>query len=515
MTRSNPDQRLSRRVRALCMGGAAAPWAVVFIASAQLGSGFDELNARLGSAAPTGAGIGLGMGEALEGSNYAPNYPVTLMSGPSGASGHATNVLNTFRARAPGATQVWSWEALDYLQGGFLRFGGPAPALPPSGLKVFNHSWIASGEDAASGNDVIRRFDWQVNRDQTFNCVGATNGTPYLMGGNYNGISVGDSGGASALTPGGGRDGAGRMKPDLADFDVESGTTPRVAAAGALLLETAATDPGLAANPDADLAVVIKATLLAGADHISGSDPNPWTNNPSTSGATRGRTSTPYDARFGAGFLNVNSAHLIFTAGEVNSSSTVPVDPTIGPRGWGFTSISSNTRRYWRFSVAETADEVTIVATWPRIVNSTFTSWSLMNIDLTLHRVADGSTTLLPLTGDAGVPYFASGNVVSESDVDNVELLVVRGLEPGEYVIEIFRETGATSTGVAVAWIMPEPKPQPCVGDLDQNGEVSGSDLGLLLADWGEIDSPADLNDSGLVDGADLTILLNAWGLCP
>jgi len=193
----------------------------------------------------------------------------------------------------------------------------------------------------------------------------------------------------------------------------------------------------------------------------------------------------------------------------------VPVEPTIGPQGWSFTSISSNTRRYWRFSVAETADEVTIVATWPRIVNSTFTSWSLMNVDLTLHRVEDGSTTLLPLTGDAGVPFFTSGNVVSESDVDNVELLVVRGLAPGEYVVEIFRETGATSTGVAVAWIMPEPKPQPCPADLDGNGEVSGSDLGLLLSDWGETDSPADLNDSGLVDGADLTILLNAWGLCP
>jgi len=488
------------------------PWMVAAIASAQLGSGFDELSSRLGADAPTGSGIGIGQGEALEGASYSPGAGAILMSGASGTSGHAMSVLATLVERAPDAGPVWAWEALDWLQGGFLRFGGPAPQLPPAGLRIFNHSWIASGEDASAGNDVIRRFDWQVNRDQTINLVGAVNGTTYLMSGNYNGISVGDDGGPNTVTPGGGRDGAGRQKPDIAAPGVESYATPRVAAAAALLLETTVTEPTLAANPDSDLAVVIKSVLLAGANH---SDPSTWTNNPSTSGATRGRTSTPLDARSGTGFLDVDASHLILTAGEVNSSTTVPVEPTIGPQGWSFTSISSNTRRYWRFSVAETADEVTIVATWPRIVNSTFTSWSLMNVDLTLHRVEDGSTTLLPLTGDAGVPFFTSGNVVSESDVDNVELLVVRGLAPGEYVVEIFRETGATSTGVAVAWIMPEPKPQPCPADLDGNGEVSGSDLGLLLSDWGETDSPADLNDSGLVDGADLTILLNAWGLCP
>jgi hypothetical protein len=48
-------------------------------------------------------------------------------------------------------------------------------------------------------------------------------------------------------------------------------------------------------------------------------------------------------------------------------------------------------------------------------------------------------------------------------------------------------------------------------GDLDGDGAVNGSDLGLLLAAWGTNDPSADLNGDGFVDGADLGILLGAW----
>ena len=155
-----------------------------------------------------------------------------------------------------------------------------------------------------------------------------------------------------------------------------------------------------------------------------------------------------------------------------------------------------------------------ILATWPRVVAANFASWSMMNIDLRLHRV-DG-TTLLPLSGDDGLPYFDSGTVVSESDVDNVELLVVRGLEPGEYVFEIFRNVGATSTSVAVAWIIPETMPPTPVGDINGDGVVDCADLGLLLIDWGNCPAKGpcngDLNGDGMVDGVDLGLMLQNWG---
>jgi len=54
------------------------------------------------------------------------------------------------------------------------------------------------------------------------------------------------------------------------------------------------------------------------------------------------------------------------------------------------------------------------------------------------------------------------------------------------------------------------------IGDLDGDGIVNGSDLGLLLASWGACPEgggkcPADLNGDGAVDGADLGILLDNW----
>ncbi len=53
-----------------------------------------------------------------------------------------------------------------------------------------------------------------------------------------------------------------------------------------------------------------------------------------------------------------------------------------------------------------------------------------------------------------------------------------------------------------------------CPGDLDNNGAVDGSDLGILLINWGS-NGAGDIDGSGLVDGADVGILLIGWGACP
>jgi hypothetical protein len=51
----------------------------------------------------------------------------------------------------------------------------------------------------------------------------------------------------------------------------------------------------------------------------------------------------------------------------------------------------------------------------------------------------------------------------------------------------------------------------PC-GDLDGDGIVGGSDLGVLLGVWGMGDPDADFDLSGVVDAADLGILLSLFG---
>ena len=53
-----------------------------------------------------------------------------------------------------------------------------------------------------------------------------------------------------------------------------------------------------------------------------------------------------------------------------------------------------------------------------------------------------------------------------------------------------------------------------CLGDLNGDGTVDGTDLALLLAAWNSDDPTADVDESGLVDGADLATLLGDWGDC-
>ncbi|MCA9285910.1 MAG: hypothetical protein KDA22_11875, partial [Phycisphaerales bacterium] len=54
--------------------------------------------------------------------------------------------------------------------------------------------------------------------------------------------------------------------------------------------------------------------------------------------------------------------------------------------------------------------------------------------------------------------------------------------------------------------------PNPC--DIDLDGTVGGSDLGLMLALWGPTypNGPGDIDGNSKVDGADLGLLLACWG---
>lgn len=70
------------------------------------------------------------------------------------------------------------------------------------------------------------------------------------------------------------------------------------------------------------------------------------------------------------------------------------------------------------------------------------------------------------------------------------------------------------AVGLACGW-MHSFASAACVGDIDGNGFVDGSDLASVLSAWGSAGGSADIDGSGAVDGADLTTLLSAWGTCP
>ena len=54
-----------------------------------------------------------------------------------------------------------------------------------------------------------------------------------------------------------------------------------------------------------------------------------------------------------------------------------------------------------------------------------------------------------------------------------------------------------------------------CPGDLDGDGVIDGTDLGLMLGVWNTGDPNADLDGDGSVDGADFGLLIAGWGPCP
>ncbi|MBQ73031.1 MAG: thiol oxidoreductase [Planctomycetaceae bacterium] len=54
-----------------------------------------------------------------------------------------------------------------------------------------------------------------------------------------------------------------------------------------------------------------------------------------------------------------------------------------------------------------------------------------------------------------------------------------------------------------------------CLGDLDGDGAINGTDLGLMLGVWNTSDPVADLDGNGTVDGGDFGLLIAGWGPCP
>ncbi len=58
--------------------------------------------------------------------------------------------------------------------------------------------------------------------------------------------------------------------------------------------------------------------------------------------------------------------------------------------------------------------------------------------------------------------------------------------------------------------------PSTCPGDLDYDGLVNGADIGLILANWGEVGwcVEGDLDHDGVIGGGDIGSLLGMWGPC-
>ncbi len=508
--------------------------------------GLDDLAARIGAGnVPTGAGVLVAQVELPDAQgDYGPNPAMTgefggktfsWMSGatPVDFSGHANTVARDYYGNntsiAPGIDEIHLWEVNHWLTTGFLRWSTSPSAPPPlpgaPGLKIVNNSWLAEYTFPNQNNNVLRRADFVVVRDDLVMVVGVDNDEPGnpddninvpLMSHMYNGISVGVDDGThmnDSTLPN--FDGPGRMQPTMvAPGAKTSWAIPVVSAAAALMTETARSGSvALGADPLAERSEVIKAVLLGGANHRPG-----WTNNPATSGPSRGTTITPFDAVDGAGLVNVNTSHLILTGGRHPGSPTVP-SAGVPYSGWDLATVGIGESSYFRIYVCGAAEQVSIVTTWHRKVEEPFQNadWFVANFDLFLWRVNEQGG-LATLVGDAGLPYFAAGNVTSESDLDNVEHLYLMGLEPGAYVVELRRLDSVAAYpdwDAAVAWTVSAPPPD--AADFNGDCTVNVTDLLILLANYNSCQQPCppacpgDTNGDCEVNVTDLLNLLAAF----
>jgi hypothetical protein len=67
----------------------------------------------------------------------------------------------------------------------------------------------------------------------------------------------------------------------------------------------------------------------------------------------------------------------------------------------------------------------------------------------------------------------------------------------------------AVGNGIALAQVAP---PAAVLGDFDGDGHVLANDLANFITTFGQDYPPHDLDRDGAVLGSDLTILLSNWG---
>jgi hypothetical protein len=345
---------------------------------------------------------------------------------PAAISGHANAVgyhLFGDGSMGSGITSVTAYLADDWVGTGSLRAGS---LLSPrtEGDDVANFSWVGTMGLAANDQIVLNRLDYQIQRDDYVAVVAVNNGSvaQNLLASAYNVISVGVTSGNHASGSSSEVNSAVTYPQLVVPESATSYATPVVSSAAALLIQTARGSSTTSAN--GAKSEVIKALLLAGATRSEFSN---W---------SRSDTS-PLDATFGAGELNVlNSSHIL-TAGEQTANAVVATT------GWDFNSIALNATVSYTFDLAATGD-LSVALTWNAIysgVNFNALSLSLADLNLSLYEIGTGGALTL---------------VQQSLSSGNIEALWVTDLAAGDYVLKVTYASNASglgsSTEYAMAW---------------------------------------------------------------
>lgn len=289
--------------------------------------------------------------------------------------------------------------------------------------RVVNQSFIFANPDGshlstAEEQTVNSNYDDYATQYGVLFVSGAGNsGQVFPAASCYNGIGVGVFGGGSSFGP----TTDGRSKPDITSpgSGLTSFSTPFVSGSAAVLIQAALRGDGGANTTAANDNRTIKALILNGAVK-----PADWTN-----GVT-----TPLDARYGAGILNVFNSWNQLKGGKrafIESTSVTsgnPHPPGANPgnepvsTGWDLNSLANadsshdQINHYYFNLPGSNSLTLTATLTWLKPHGSS----SINDLNLFLYNTANGNLILS-----------------STSTVDNVEHLFTSSLPPGRYDLQV------------------------------------------------------------------------------
>jgi hypothetical protein len=366
---------------------------------------------------PPNAGQVAGIFAWINTNGSSTNFPNSLGT----ESFHADEVGNCFYGGtagvAPGILHVDNYEA-DYFYN-IVVAGGLAMTD-----KVVNQSFIFTGTPPQTTVDST--YDtYMANNGILFCSAVGNSGPPSPPGTAYNGLGVGCYGAAANSSAGPTQDN-GRSKPDLVAPENETSfSTPYVAGAAAVLLESAARGEGGGNSAAAGDMRTVKALLLNGAVK-----PGDWTHTPTA----------PLDSRYGAGVLNLFYSWQQLTNGQqpFSVSQNVPAGRAHPPgtpsavifslAGWDFQTVTSGllqdaVNHYYFDSSADPVAALTLTASlvWNRPAGRT----GINNLGLFLYNTADGSVV-----------------TNSVSTVDNVQHVYIPNLPRGHYDLQVVKYGG-------------------------------------------------------------------------
>jgi hypothetical protein len=364
-------------------------------------------------------------------------------------SGHADDVGNQFygipNGVATNAAHVDNFEVNNFLNN--YVFSSPTHSITDA---VVNQSFSFGPQSASVQQTYDSLYDnYSATYKVLFVSAADNFGNSYpnstnvaLPGTAYNCISVGAYKNGLSYNSVGPTIDNGRCKPDITAYsDATSYTTPQVSGAAAVLMQAALRgDGGSDTNSAFDMRT-IKALLLNGAMKQAS-----WTNS----------TSSPLDARFGAGLLNLFNSYKQLAGGKSgyvvsNSVSTnAPHLPTgaagtvVALSGWNYTTNISgrsniagsqfDTIHHYYFNISNSVAAANFIATATLVWNRQANQSAINNLNLFLYNCANSNLVLC-----------------STSLVDNVEHLYVTNLAQGRYDLQVWKAGGNNTSVVSAA----------------------------------------------------------------